>query len=290
VGPVRGPVCPRPGPGRCRPRPGGPGPPAAARRPSGPGADRAPAGPDRARDDLAGPVADAILAAPGQHDGHATAAARLTRAVISWDSGQIGDALGFLRDAARHGTGISPDARQVQPLLALAAALVDLRQLGAADNILRAADQPALRNIPAAAALSILRARIHMAVGRLDAAAADADEALAIARDLGAHRYAATAHSALAVIALRCGDIAAAAHHLTSRPATGPQFADLYARPETTIAEAQITEAHDGPAAALGPLRQLRADLEARPGLLLGDPALAAWLARTAPAARATAS
>jgi hypothetical protein len=289
VGPVRGPVCPRPGPGRCRPRPDGPGPPAAARRPSGAGADRAPAGPDRAarRPGRPGPRRHPGRSRPARR--HATAAARLTRAVISWDSGQIGDALGFLRDAARHGTGISPDARQVQPLLALAAALVDLRQLGAADNILRAADQPALRNIPAAAALSILRARIHMAVGRLDAAA-DSDEALAIARDLGAHRYAATAHSALAVIALRCGDIAAAAHHLTGRPATGPQFADLYARTETTIAEAQITEAHDGPAAALGPLRQLRADLEARPGLLLGDPALAAWLARTAPAARATAS
>jgi DNA-binding NarL/FixJ family response regulator len=50
-------------------------------------------------------------------------------------------------------------------------------------------------------------------------------------------------------------------------------------------AEAQITEARDGPAAALGHLRQLGADLEARPGLLLGDPALAAWLARTALAA-----
>src|SRR5262249_4913502 len=57
---------------------------------------------------------------------------------------------------------------------------------------------------------------------------------------------------------------------------------DIYARPETNAAEAQITEARDGPAAALGQLRQLCAELEARPGLLLGDPALAAWLARTA--------
>ena len=40
-----------------------------------------------------------------------------------------------------------------------------------------------------------------------------------------------------------------------------------------------------GPAAALGHLRQLCADLEARPGLLVGDPALAPWLARTALAA-----
>ena len=227
------------------------------------------------RDDLAGPAADTILAAPGQHDGHAAAAARLTRAVISWDSGQISDGLELLRDAARHGTGISADARQVQPLLALAAALVDLRQLDEAEDILRAADNPALESIPAQAALSLLRARIHLAAGRLAEAAADGQAALAGARTLGAHGYAAAAHAVLAVIELRRGDLAAADQHLTSRPATSPQFADLYARAETTMAEAQITEARDGPAAALGHLRQLCADLEARPGLLVGDPALA---------------
>ena len=237
------------------------------------------------RDELAGPVADAILVAPGQHDNHASAAARLTRAVISWDSGQISEGLEQLRDAARYGTGTSADARQVQPLLALAAALVDLRQLDEAEDILRAADSPALQDIPAAAALSLLRGRIHLAGGRLAAAAADGHTALAIARASGAHGYAATAHSVLSVVELRRGDLIAAARHLASRPATSPQFADLYARPETTLAEAQITEARDGPTAALGHLRQLCADLEARPGLLLGDPALAPWLARTALAA-----
>ena len=237
------------------------------------------------RDDLAGQVADTILAAPDQHDNHAAAAALIARAVLAWDSGQISDALGLLRDAARHGTGISADARHVQPLLALAAALVDLRQLGEAEDILRAADNPALENIPAQAALSLLRARIHLAGGRLAEAAAAAWAALAVARTLGAHGYAAAAHAVLAVIELRRGDLAAADQHLTSRPAAGPQFADLYARAETTSAEAQITEARDGPAAALGHLRQLCADLEDRPGLLVGDPALAPWLARTALAA-----
>ena len=237
------------------------------------------------RDELAGPVADTILAGPGQHDSHATAAALLVRAAISWDSGQIGDGLELLRDAARHGVAISADARHVQPLLALAAALVDLRQRDEAEDVLHAADNPALENIPAQAARSLLRARIHLAGGRLPDAAADAQAALATARALGAHGYAATAHSVLSIIELRRGDIAAAAQHLACRPAAGPQFADLYARPETTVAEAQVTEARDGPAAALGLLRQLCADLPARPGLLLGDPALAAWLARTALAA-----
>jgi DNA-binding NarL/FixJ family response regulator len=234
------------------------------------------------RDELADPAAGTILAAPGQHDSHAAAAARLTRAVLSWDRGRINDGLELLREAARHGPGISPDARHVQPLLALAAALVDLCELGEAEDILHAADQPALQDIPAQAALSILRARIHLAAGRLTEAAADAQAALATARALGAYGYAAIAHSVLSVIELRRGDIAAAAQHLTRRRANSPQFADIYARAETILAEAQITEARDGPTAALGHFQQLCADLEARPGLLLGDPTVAAWLARTA--------
>ena len=236
------------------------------------------------RDELAGPAADAVLAA-GRPGREAAAAARLTRAFVGWDRGQPGDALELLREAARHGTGIAADARYVQPLLALAAALVDLRQLGEAEDILRAADHAALRDIPAAAAMSLLRARISLAEGRVADAAAAGQTALAIAGALGAHGYAETAHSVLAVIELRRGDIAAAAWHIACRPAAGVQFADVYARPETTAAEAQITEARDGPAAVLGRLRQLSADLDTRPGIFLGDPALAAWLTRTALAA-----
>ena len=237
------------------------------------------------RDDLAGQVADTILAAPGEHDSHAAAAALIARAVISWDAGHINAGLEVLRDAACRGTGISADAREVQPLLALAAALVDLRQLSEAGEILCAADNPVLESIPAQAALSLLRARIHLAAGRLAEAAADGKTAVASAQALSAHGYAAAAHAVVAVIELRRGDLAAAAQHLTSRPAAGPQFADLYARAETTMAEAQVTEARAGPTAALGHLRQLCADLEDRPGLLAGDPALAPWLARTALAA-----
>jgi DNA-binding CsgD family transcriptional regulator len=235
--------------------------------------------------ELAGPVAGTILAAPGQHDSHAAAAALVTRAVLCWDNGQVGDGLELLRGAARHGTGISPDARHVQPLLALAAALADLRQLDEAERILNAADHPALQHIPAQAAVSIVRARIHLAAGRLHAAAAAGQEALASAQILGAHGYVATAHCVLAVIALRRGDIAAALQHMAGRPAVSPHFADTYARAETTVAQAQITEARDGAAAAIGHIRRLAADLAARPGLLLGDPATAAWLARAALAA-----
>ena len=234
------------------------------------------------RDEGAASAADVILAAPGRHDSHAAAAALVARAVISWDRGQIGEGLGLLRDAARHDTGISPDARHVQPLLALAAGLVDLRQLSEAQDVLRAADSPALQGIPAQAALWLLRARIHLSAGRLDDATAGARAALAVAEACGARGYAAIAHCVLSAIELRRGDIAAAAQHVACSPVPGPLFADIYARTETSMTQARITDAREGPAAALGQLRQLSAGLPARPGLLLGDPAAPAWLTRAA--------
>ena len=42
------------------------------------------------------------------------------------------------------------------------------------------------------------------------------------------------------------------------------------------MAQAQVTEARDGPAAAIGHIRRVCADLPARRGLLLGDPAISA--------------
>jgi DNA-binding CsgD family transcriptional regulator len=233
-------------------------------------------------DKQAGPVADAVLCAPGQYSPHTAAAARLARAVIAWDNGQISQGLELLREAARHGPAISPDARHVQPLLALAAALIDLRQLDEAENILQAADGPALRGIPAQAALPILRARILLAQGRLQAAADAGQEALMTAGATGAHAYASVAHSVLGLIALRRGDVAVAEQHIANRPASVPHVADTYARAETILAQAQVTEVRDDPETVIHGARELRLQLPSRPGLLLGDPALTAWLVRTA--------
>ena len=235
--------------------------------------------------ELAGPLAGTIMAAQGQPDRQAALAARLTRAVISWDNGQIGDALELLRGAARHPAAISPDSRHAQPLLAFATALIDLRQIKQAEDVLCATDSAAWQNIPASAVQSLLRARIHLAGGQLDDAAADARAAVTLAQALGAHGHAAAAHSVLGMIELRRGNLAAATAHIACRAPASPQFADIYAQSETATAEAQIIEACDGPAAVLAHLRRLHADLPARCGLLLGDPALAAWLTRTALAA-----
>jgi DNA-binding CsgD family transcriptional regulator/tetratricopeptide (TPR) repeat protein len=238
-----------------------------------------------AHDEFASSLVGTVLAAPDQRDSHVVAAALVARAVLAWDKGRVDEALGLLRDAARRETAVSPDARRVQPLLVLTAALLDLRQLEEAEAILDAADNGALCATPAQTAASILRARIHLASGRLADAAAAGQHALAVAETLGADGYARAARCVLAVIALRGGDITFAALHLAGGAATTPGFAGLYARAETTLAQAQVSEMRDGAAAAIGRIRRACADLPERPGLLLGDPASAAWLTRSALAA-----
>jgi DNA-binding CsgD family transcriptional regulator len=236
-------------------------------------------------DELAGPAARAVLACSSHHDGQAAVAALVASAFVAWDNGQVSEALALLRDAAREGTGISPDARDVQPLLALAAALVDLRQLAEAEEILRAVDRQTLQGIPAESAVSILGARIHLAAGQLPDAEAAGLAALASAEALGAHGYAAVAHCVLGLIALRRGDLTAAVHHIACRTEAAPHFPGLYARAETTGGQAQVSEARDGAAAAIGHVRQICASLPMLRGLLLGEPTAAAWMVRTALAA-----
>jgi DNA-binding CsgD family transcriptional regulator len=234
---------------------------------------------------VAARVAAGILAAPDEYGRQVVAAAHVARAMISWDEGRISEALGFFRDAARGARGVSPDARHVQPLLALAACLVDLRLLDEADSVIRAADTETLHGIPPQAVPRILRARMHLARGDLGAAAAEGQAALESAATAAAHSYISVAHCILGVVALRQGDLTAAAHHMASRAAQMPHLAGAYARTAATLAEAQVAEARRGPAAVIGQIRNICAGLQAHRGMLLGEPAAAAWLVRTALAA-----
>lgn len=235
-----------------------------------------------ADDEAGGRISARILASPSGYDEHAEAAALTARAAKAWRDGNVREALGLLRDAARAGHGISPDARHCQPLLALAARLLDLRHVDEAASLIDEADSGALRGIPQEAVVPILRARIHLACGRLDEAAAEATTALDVASALAAHAYAAVAHGVLAAIALRRGDIGAATAHVKSKPAPTPHVASRYAPAECALTEAQYTVVRDGPAAAVDQIRQLCASAPRLREVLLADPGCAGWLVRTA--------
>lgn len=235
-----------------------------------------------AGDELAISQAATVLAAPERYESHVVVAALVARGFVAWDKGQVSEALGLLRDAARRETAVSPDARHAQPLLALAAVLIDLRQLAEAEALIDAADNRALRATPNQAAAAILRARLHLAGGSIADAAAAGQRALAIADALGADCYVSTARCVLAAIALRVGDATSAAQHVAGGPVRGLGYASRYARAEVLLAQARVSEARDGVAAARCQVRRVCAELPGQRGGLLGDPAAAAWLARAA--------
>ncbi len=183
------------------------------------------------RNGFSGRLAETVLAQPDQHEVHTTMAALAARAATAWETGQAREAVEILRDAARHGNGISADSRHPQPLLALVAALVDLRQLNEAKGILEAAERHmALGGIPARAVLGILRARIQLADGDLRDASETAQAALAVAESLGADAYIWTARGVLATIALRRGRLATAAQQLAAPPIPVGYYPTLYPR------------------------------------------------------------
>jgi DNA-binding CsgD family transcriptional regulator/tetratricopeptide (TPR) repeat protein len=231
-------------------------------------------------------LAQDVLARPAEHGEPALIGALTVLAAICWADGQLGQGLQLCREAARRAGGISPDARHFQPLLVLAARLIDLRQLDEAAAIIRGtvdAMQTPGRH-PAEPIPAVLRARADLAQGRPEAARAAADTALSLAGSLQAHTQSALARSVLSVIALRTGDLRAARQHLQSRPDVA-HVTDGYAGTETLLARALYVEAAAGPKKAADLLGDLYAGLARHRQVLTGDPAAAAWLARTALAA-----
>ena len=231
-------------------------------------------------------VAQDVLAGPGEHGEPALAGALTVLGTICWADGQLGQGLQLYREAARRAGGISPDARHFQPLLMLAARLIDLRQLDEASAIIRGAAgaMPVPGGHVSEPIPALLRARADFARGRTEDARRAAGAALGPAGSLRAAPQSALAQSVLSVIAFRAGDLRAAAQHLRGRP-DAPHFTDGYAGTETVLARAMLVEAAGGPKNATQLLGDLYAGLAAHRQVLIGDPAAAAWLARTALAA-----
>jgi DNA-binding CsgD family transcriptional regulator len=236
-------------------------------------------------DERTSPVAAGLLASPGQHAGYVVVAAGMAQAMLEWDEGRSAEALDLLRETVRRSGVVSPDARHSQPLLLLAARMIDFRQLDEAASLLQAAHDRGTPDGLAGLIVSLLRVRLHLARGQLDVAATLAAAALDGAESAGADAYASAARCLLASIALRQGRVNEASGHIATRAVLPPHTAAVYAPAESRLARAQVAEASEGPAAAIGQILELCADPPALRRVLLGDPALAVWLVRTALAA-----
>jgi ATP/maltotriose-dependent transcriptional regulator MalT len=216
----------------------------------------------------------------------AQAAALQVVAAINWDEGRLERGLRLISEAVRRARGITPDVRDFQPLFALAAMLIDVRQLEEAEEVILAASDgmrefrpSALESVPA-----VLLARVELARGRTDDAHAEAEKALTIADTFGVPPHGSLAHSLLSVIALRKGDLRAAGSHIRNRPDV-THYITGHARTESLLARAQFVEASVGAETALQVLDGIYTDLPLRRHVLIGEPTASAWLARTALAA-----
>ena len=231
-------------------------------------------------------LAENVLAAFGEHGEPALSGALSVLAMTCWDDGRLDQGLHLAREAVKRTSTVSPDARHFQPLLAFAARLIDIRQLSEAEAVIQAAAEGfrAFRPNVSETIPAILRARVDLAMGRMDDAWAHAQAALDIADTFGTRPHSSLAHSVLSVIALRQGDLHTAGLYVRNRPDVA-HYTDAYACTETLLAQAQVVEAAIGPESAMKVLSGIYAGLPAHRHVLIGEPTASAWLARTALAA-----
>jgi DNA-binding CsgD family transcriptional regulator len=225
-------------------------------------------------------LARKILAKPRDGQSRAVVAAMIARALILWDEGQVTEALQLSREAAhKHGWSAS-DARSFQPHLFLATRLVDVHMFDEAARVMRtAADHlEAFPYLGSPAIFAVLRARMHLTNGRPDAAAAELHDS----RGNVSGPSDAARSAILGTIALRQGELKAAASYLDGRPAPSPLPEAAYEHSWHALVSAQIQEARAGSRSAVSMLMPVYAALSDHRFLLIHDPTSASWLVRFA--------
>lgn len=228
-------------------------------------------------------AADAVLAGKERPGTDAALAAGLaTLAWVAWSRGHLSIALGLVRAAVLRATRGEPRGQHVG--LWLGVMLTAVGEFDEAAEVLdRAAEEIELTVDPLWEPVApLLRARLHLAMGQLDEAAARARTVLALATELGNRLVVPLALATLAQVALHRGDLQEANDHL-DRAAAGPLLLPTDAA-SLAWTRAQLTAAEDGAAAAIRVAAGWCPSLPAHPILLLQEPA-AGGLTRMALAA-----
>jgi DNA-binding CsgD family transcriptional regulator len=231
-------------------------------------------------------AAEAILAGSDRPGGDATLAmASLGLAWVAWDDGRLTGALGLVEAAARrfdrcepgHGYGMYLRLSQAMMLISLG----DLD--GAEVALLQAADEIEVSGATLyGPAPALLRARLHLAAGRLDEAAASARAALAAAEDVQSGLFVPLAFATLARVSLLRDEVHDAAGHLARCRGHADAPHARFGGFASTWTTAALAGTNDGPEAARKVLDDLYVALPARPVLLLEVPEAASSLTRLA--------
>lgn len=218
--------------------------------------------------------------------GAVVAAAKALQAAVQWNRGHLAASLDLLREAVL-GTPAEPSRRPYRPLLTLASRLIDVRLIDEATALIDVpcADDDGASLAVAQAGPALLRARIHLAAGRIEAAESEAEAVLGADRAADGFPPALLARCMLGVIALRRGDLASASQALDQ---VSPRLADAGSCPAGVLCQilaAQVADARDGPAAAMIIAADVYDLVAGVRWPLIHDPSVAPWLVRTALAA-----
>ncbi|MFE0019456.1 LuxR C-terminal-related transcriptional regulator [Amycolatopsis sp. NPDC059021] len=229
-------------------------------------------------------TADGLLAEPGgPRCDDLVATALAVRATACWNAGRIGDAFRAMERSVERWRRLS-GALTAYPLWQKAWMLVRAHQLDEAEaviaemnDVISAAGAKVVASVPL-----VLRGWVRLLRGDLDGAESAAAEAVAHFHETQMLLTLPTLHAVRVLVALRRGDVAVAGRRVRSLEESVPTDPD---HPLWTLrcrVAAQVPAAGGDAAAALEIL--LRAG--ERRGLILADPAAAAWYVRTSLAAK----
>ncbi|WP_084370275.1 AAA family ATPase [Microbispora sp. ATCC PTA-5024] len=229
--------------------------------------------------------AEAVLADRDGRSDTAVVGALLMLSRCAMVDGRVDDSFAHLNEALRIGnTGVVEAVQRPFTRLLLGHLHRCLCQLDAADLAIRAAEEDieALGVTVLAAQPALFRARVKLAAARLDDAAAEAQAGMTIADDMGTRGFIRVGLSVLAYIAVRRGDMDAAARNI-KRYACEPGAAGmLFGSAWERWVEAVVAEAQGDRERAMDILGPFYTDADKRRWTLITVPLGAAWMTRLA--------
>lgn len=234
-------------------------------------------------EDKAARRARTVLAGEGRR-GDAHTAALQALAASRWSHGHLADALETAREATRFAAPEDPSDERIQAWFLLAGMLIDLgfhdQAAGPLEQI--TAD---VQVVPVwDAVCAIVRARLHMANGRLRAALDEAGQAVTAATTMNVRSLLPYAIAVQWSLSLRVGEPEPAGR-LLGDDAALRSYGTRDARRRLDLANAQLRESQSGARAVLAQIGGLYDRLPELPGVLMTEPTTAPWLARCAVAA-----
>ncbi|MBP2704587.1 AAA family ATPase [Microbispora sp. RL4-1S] len=232
--------------------------------------------------------ATAVLAERERHSDAAAVGALLMLSRCAMVDGRIAESFDHVHEALRiANSGTVEPVQRPYARLMLGHLHRCLCQFEAADLAVQAAqeDIETLGVTVLAAQPALFRARVKLAAGRLDDAAAEAQAGMTIADELGTQGFVRAGLSILAYIEVRRGDMDAAVRHIERHAAEPGEAGMLFGSVLGRWVEAVVAEAQGDRDRAMDILGSTYTDMERQRWTLITAPLAAAWMTRLALAA-----